>query len=437
MTLSHNHKYAHLFLEQESDPYLFVSRLGDGCFSHAQLVWHIPSQQLRVRKVPHRRLKQPYRPDTDVELKVFNHLSMASPIPDINPRIAKLISQSNIRRIPQYPGDPIKWTPVSYWEYYNGGELGDFLNDSGTNLSLTVVARFLHQILQSLEFCYKAGVIHQDLNSGNIWIHWENGDESKGALPDFYLGDFGLSTILDERKAASPPLPALQAWANKLNWDIPRLITHVHTMLSNKVRGVGGNLDEALKHAGPIAPVIRELQDLDNKGASGPNRDGKATRPPSLSKAIQLAGEAAAHFLALDGGRVNYRALHSKPAEKARNPNHSPLYYRDAEDMLFSRLIPGPWYIAHVNVKERKLAGYFDKPHTRPNVRIPDSDTEDEIDTSKSRAAMDPSGPGFVMVSGDVSTPEGFSELGSYCAVVWSHGSTTSKKGLLEKESEE
>ncbi|KAK1763745.1 kinase-like domain-containing protein [Phialemonium atrogriseum] len=356
-------KFAHLFKEGE-DSYLFVDRLGDGCFSHAQKVWHVQSRKIMVRKVRHRRLESKDVTEPDTEVRTLSLLEKAPSMPGITPRLAKLRAYADIPRVTRLPGSPLSWTRVSYWDFYNGGDLGAFIKASGNDIPMAAIARYARQALESLEFCHSAGVIHGDLNTGNVWVHWEAG----GKMPDFYLGDFGNAATMEE----------VNEWTTAVgtpvkSWDIPSVRAHVWEMI---YRNSGGDadVDEVIRGAGRLGTVVWEMDRLDKVVKEIQASGAMFTRFPSLSKLIRLAGMAEDHFLRVDKGEVDYRAPHEDSISKAQNAR--PLYYDDAETPLQARLILGPWYVASVDTRFNFPESHGEVAHSRPNPNNSDSDSD-------------------------------------------------------------
>lgn len=73
-------------------------------------------------------------------------------------------------------------------EYYSEGNLQDYFNSFNQQLSVALVKEKLKELISSLQFMYKYGIVHRDLKMANILI-----SNSKTVIIDF-----GLSTILSK-----------------------------------------------------------------------------------------------------------------------------------------------------------------------------------------------------------------------------------------------
>jgi len=359
-------KFAHLFKEG-NDLYLFVDKLGNGCFSLAQRVWHVESGKTRVRKVTHRRLRAEAVKIPDNEVRILSLLTKAPSVPGITPRFARLLAHSDIPSTPELPTDPVCWTRVSYWDFYNGGELADLVNAYGKNIPLAIVSRYARQVLETLEFCYKANVIHGDLNTANVWVHWDGA----ARLPDFYIGDFGLSDTLGEVNRRSE-----ECGMCVKSWDIPSVRHHIWLMLSRSAGSAGQatDVDAVIKGAGPLSSLFKELETMDRCVRESQASGALLTKFPSLATVIQMAKVAEVHFSQIDGGRVNYRAPFEGSIAKAMKV--TPLYYDNDEAPLQARQVLGPWYVAKVDPSTRRIAYYGNLTHSRPNTGNSDSESD-------------------------------------------------------------
>ncbi|KUI67452.1 hypothetical protein VM1G_02920 [Cytospora mali] len=116
-------KYAHLFVDGD-DQYLFVKSLGNGDQSYAQLMWHLQSGKLRVRKERARKTS-------------------------VQPNIVHMFSGGNVPARQQKPEDPQKWHRVVWMSYMNGGHLDDFragCSQRGLVVPRPIILRLVHRL---------------------------------------------------------------------------------------------------------------------------------------------------------------------------------------------------------------------------------------------------------------------------------------------------
>ncbi|KAK7698537.1 hypothetical protein SLS64_012405 [Diaporthe eres] len=184
---THTTGFCHLFLDA-GDQYLFVKDLGYGAHSQAQLVQHLQTGELRVRKVSRRHLDEKEKKKEDREKVLFYLQEQAAKL-GIQPHIAHLFSANDV---PAAEGaSKGKWSRVAYMRYCNGGDvcqLYDAYEDSGQAMPSSLILRLLKQVVYALYFTSTCGVLHADLHDGNILIHH---DRALGGRPDFYVADFG------------------------------------------------------------------------------------------------------------------------------------------------------------------------------------------------------------------------------------------------------
>ncbi|KAK3689943.1 hypothetical protein B0T22DRAFT_441381 [Podospora appendiculata] len=194
-------KYAFLFKTNDTadKKYLLVrNSFASGVQSTVQLVRDVETGEVVIRKVTACRIKTNNgklpQPDREIEI-----LKLLKSFPTTNypaPRLAECISNADIQSAPG------KYSRVSYWKFYNGGTVQKAFYQEHKYLPYSLLARFMWQICESLQFMYQAGpeaVYHTDLHTQNIWLHWpENGS---GDLPDFIIGDFGDCLTASEYQA--------------------------------------------------------------------------------------------------------------------------------------------------------------------------------------------------------------------------------------------
>lgn len=370
--------FAHLFKDGD-DLYLFADRLGDGFFNHAQLVWHVKSGEIRVRKV----MRLSVRPDDvgvpDQEVKIMSILAKASHVPGVTPRIAKLLSHSDVPSTTATPAESVTWTRVSYWEFYNGGELRSLIKAYGKTIPPAIISRFACQVLESLEFCYNANVVHGDLHAANVWVHWKGNTQ----MPDFYLGDFGISETIDDINERS----ATFGMSFK-SWDIPDVCDNIWQMLSGGSASLADR-ETIVGGAGPLSTVYAELKRLNGLVTQDMESATPIEKLPSLVDAIRMAREAESHFYRTDGDWANFRAVYEDQISRATTLK--PLLYDDEEAPLQALLVRGPWYVARVDPGTFSVAHCGIVSHNR-SEGLPDADSDS---TSESEECV--AKPGVVL----------------------------------------
>lgn len=187
--ITHITRFCHLFVD-EADRYLFVKNLALGSYSRAQLVLHLRTGELRVRKVSCEYLDEDEKNGEDRE-KVLFYLQEQAEKLGVQPHIARLISANDVTAA-QGAGK-VQWSRVSYMPYYNGGDvcqLYEAYDESGQGMPSSLILRLLKQVVYALYFVSTCGVLHADLHDGNILIHH---NRALGGLPDFYIADFGAA----------------------------------------------------------------------------------------------------------------------------------------------------------------------------------------------------------------------------------------------------
>ncbi|POS69026.1 hypothetical protein DHEL01_v212581 [Diaporthe helianthi] len=188
-------RFCHLFLDGD-DQYVFFTSLGYGSTSQAQLVLHVQTSELRVRKVSHLPLDQAATRIEDSE-KVLFLLREQAAKQGVQPHISHLYSASDVPAASSTGRNSGLWSRVSYSKYYNGGTVGDLYNayvDMAQAIPSTTIWRLMTQLVDAVHFmstCGEGGggVVHSDLHSENIFLHYDGAPGS--GVPDFYLGDFG------------------------------------------------------------------------------------------------------------------------------------------------------------------------------------------------------------------------------------------------------
>ena len=168
------------FYHPEDTGYMHVRHLGHGIQGTVTLVRCAITGELLVRK---RRHFEHNNGTVDNELtfsRAISHPNVTNPVVE-----QKYFDNSN----------PPKVSVVSYWQYYNCGDLTTLINKHrrlGHRVPEVVIWRYLSQILGAIYQTHLQGVAHMDGHKANILVHWGEGD----ILPTFALGDWGKAVVL-------------------------------------------------------------------------------------------------------------------------------------------------------------------------------------------------------------------------------------------------
>ena len=358
--------FAHLF-ESLDGLCLFVRSLGEGAESHAQCVWHLETDQARVRKVRLYRLPANQAQNADNETRIVEFIRTI-PVPQgCTPRYAELFSHRAESIHAGDPGKPAKWTRVSYWAHYNGGDLGRFKKtwmSEGIEIPLPIIARFIGQLCHTLWYLQSGpvAVFHHDLHTSNIFLHWQ--DDAK--LPDFYIGDFGLAILSTEVDTGYISLDKQRVR------DISHVLTHAFALLYRVKDGkinVSSDIHQVLSESGPLRVVVEELETF----VQDSQIPGHYTTA-GLTNVIELAKLAEQELL--ETCYINTRAFYE---QSLANPKATtPRLSEGKHEALSCHPIPGPWRLARVDPMSNALLGVEQRVHHRPNQHNNDSDTDED-----------------------------------------------------------
>ncbi|KAG6365666.1 hypothetical protein INS49_007277 [Diaporthe citri] len=311
-------KYGHLFVDGE-DQYLFVRVLGIGMEASAQLVVHVQTGELVVRKVDKRLLDTREKEKQDPERILFLVQSQAR-LRGVQPNTAHLLSADDVPAPQRRGGKKLLHHRVKYFKFYNGGNLGD-LRDACQIRSLapppSMIRKMIQQVVHALNFMYtmKPYIIHGDAHIDNIFLHWGQ-NVSEG--PEFFLGDFGWSTCGTIRAGNRYGLSV----------DIFQLWMHTRELLD--IGAKASSSQSALRQylEAVIEPELRRL-------AHGP-----ASLLPNLAPLLKLLAAAPAATPPDMRPFMLTRESHTSP---------SPLLYDTWEEAQKARSIHGPWHVAQLS----------------------------------------------------------------------------------------
>lgn len=377
--------YAHLF-KDGTDNYLFIRHLGAGVSCHTQLVRHLESGQVRVRKVLHRRLPLghemvgPTRIGRGGEAGPDDQFTNDARIANI--LASHALNRAIILRVPAVLSDATipdpdsgKTSRVSYWSFCNGGDVGDFAQEcreSGAVVPQGLVFRFLRQVLETLHFMYTGlphPLIHGDLNSGNILLHLAPGN----AAPDFHVVDFGTATW-------GQHINSLQDIPRSDLDDIMRILVGelMELTLDRHQRGVAAgilSIEYMLNHdtTNPICVAYQMLARLDHKFrvhlADYKTAPSGALALPDLTEVLRYVTDQSVLslpqlILDLEGRNNAIQGIFRRRIDEANNP--PPKLYPTMSGILQARNVPGPWYAARVKASG-ELVSVDRERHHRPN----------------------------------------------------------------------
>lgn len=188
-------KFGHIFMDGE-DQYLFIKIQGYGSQASAQLVLHVQTGELVVRKVAKYLLDEQEIEEEDPERVLFLLQAQAHQH-GMQLKVAHLYSASDEPTPQRRGGRSLLYHRVRYFKLYNGGTLEDFglaCETRGIAPPPSLILTLTQDVVQALNFMYAmkpSFVIHGDLKWANIFLHWE---ENASTGPHFFIGDFGLST---------------------------------------------------------------------------------------------------------------------------------------------------------------------------------------------------------------------------------------------------
>lgn len=371
MTSQTTIKYAHLFVD-EDDQYLFVKNLGSGAQSYAQLVWHLQSGELRVRKVSVRRLSHTEKEKDDTERDLLTKLQERARETNLQPNIVRIFSGGDVPARQEQAEGPQKWHRVIWMSYMNGGHLNDFrigCNERGLTVPRLIILRLVQQVASALQFMYaKPAVLHRDMHSANIFLNWA-GDSD---LPDFCIGDFGQAIQADDDggfKLWDGHVKELfEEGVQPYEQDVQSLRSHAKALLACPL----GRAKKGSMGAEPdiVKQVMSKLDEIANPAMTPGS-------PPDLTGLLDLISSASA----LPSG--SHDIADFKFGSQDAN-SLIPMYHNTVDECLQVKQIHGPWHCAKVSLSVdlgKVLPGILEiseRTHHRPNKLNDDSDTDSE-----------------------------------------------------------
>jgi hypothetical protein len=170
------------FYYPEGPGYLHIGVINNGAQGTASLCCSVRDGQILVRKktAPMALAMNPWR---ETDYKISHEL------------VAQLLHEQ------QYLHSGNRGSHATYWAYANALDLHDFIRRvcriaarkwNGV-APVSLAWRLLSQQLRALEAVHSAGITHNDVHNGNVFVHWR---ASQG-MPSFVLGDLGLVTVFD------------------------------------------------------------------------------------------------------------------------------------------------------------------------------------------------------------------------------------------------
>ncbi|KAJ4403103.1 hypothetical protein N0V85_005175 [Neurospora sp. IMI 360204] len=190
--------------------YYFVSKLGHGVQSHAQLVQDRETGLKVVQKVDRKLCPSTLDHDEPAEISILRRLISSHRLANYQPRWITLLTYEQVvaYQETEKAGTHLSYQ-VSYWKFCNGGTLYGLVNPYIMDQKPWLVARSqnvaraIRHICETLEVMYQGGneaVYHCDLHASNIFLHWTE----KDPLPEFHIGDFGMARTASQSSFLDP-----------------------------------------------------------------------------------------------------------------------------------------------------------------------------------------------------------------------------------------
>ncbi|POS76279.1 hypothetical protein DHEL01_v205333 [Diaporthe helianthi] len=312
-------KYGHI-LTDGADQYLFIKVLGSGADASAQLVRHVQTGELVVRKVERRLLNEEQKQEEQDPERILFLLQSRAREAGVQPNISYLQSADELPTPQRRGGQQPLYHRIKYFNFYNGGTLEDLWRACETSDVATpplLILTMVQDLSQALNFMYSikpSFVFHGDLHWGNVFLHW---DEDTSTGPRFFLGDFGRSTCGGARAGEHSGLVA----------DIRRIWRDVCDLLNT---GTSFGSESELKQylEGTVEPELSRL-------AHGP-----ASQLPDLTRLLELLSSAPA------ASPPDMRPFINRESQS----NLSPLLHDTWDEARKMRGIHGPWHVGEVSI---------------------------------------------------------------------------------------
>lgn len=312
-------KFGHVFTDGE-DQYLYIKVIGSGADGIAQLVLHVQTGELVVRKVERLLLTQEQTQEEDPERILFSIQSQARQR-GMQLNISYLQSADEVPT-PPTRGQQLLYHRVKYFNFYNGGTFEDFWRACETRDLApppSLILTMIRDLTRALDFMYSMKpcfVFHGDIHWGNIFLHW---DRNTSLGPRFFLGDFGRSTCGTTRISNHFSLVA----------DVRRVWLNVCDMLN-----AGPNIRQQVELKRYLTGIVEpEL----NRLAHGPTSELPDFR----------------HLFGLLSGAPAANPPDMRPFMLTRECQGilpSPLLYDTQDAAQKARGIFGPWHVGEVSI---------------------------------------------------------------------------------------
>src|SRR6266536_417790 len=171
--------------------------------------------------------------------------------------IAKL-EHKNILPIYEYDEAVVEQERLAYlvMPFIRGGTLReriDEMNRSGSHIELKLVASYISQVADALDYAHSLGVVHRDIKPGNLLFHQD------GRL---MLGDFGIV-----RLKAMPSLTSVGSFLGTAEYASPEQISTNEIDFRSDIYSLGAILFELLTGSAPytgpnpFAVMAKKLHD--------------------------------------------------------------------------------------------------------------------------------------------------------------------------------
>lgn len=403
------YKYAHMYQFTHNDRRhrcLYAATLAVDGTRMVCLCWDLQTKELIVRKaqdysdIAAHADAPKYDPDDDwiacddehTTFTLSRHNRQGG---EPDPYIAEIISCEN-----EKPYLKLYHT-VSWWKYYNGQSLRQFMQFYDFPLPLTIAARLTHQLLKTSDYIWnfsdpphrELGITHGHLLMDNIYVEfadlWDarprNWDHE---LPNFFLAGFDVSldvTDPDEQPSANQIKTSrgrMRLRKSGTQWDlldtqyITRFISRFVRYNYDWTAGVFDQDDpercHILEKSGDhLGRVLQQLQDLRQTLADRATQHYYSQQPPRrwrrelpTSEDMQILIDGAKRAEEYYWGFEEYRFASFVTRYQAMDRLlQRPVLYDTAQEALEVGNVedfPGPWYLVKVHPETYKIVGRVD-----------------------------------------------------------------------------
>lgn len=388
-----NGQWAYVFKAKSGETYAYVQSLRGGFQNRVQLVTNLRTNEIVVQKVSYPWVSHGDGTEhvltelkKDREIRMLDHLNSLVKKPvnteakEWTPRWVSYLSyeHASTKIVGKITGPSTGLSQVSYWKLCNGGALGDWVGDCREDevaFPVSVIARCVAQVCETLEFMYTAGrepVYHCDLHLRNILVHFE-GDDC--AVPDFYIADFGFARLASESLADTEvrynreaALEGPGAGADSLTnltlippshappderrvWDACRFFEGLQLFARPTLRKRYKSMGDEVRGLGQLLKLASWLNDQETVLA----RRNPSSNPPSLRSMIEKAKEVEKVALQVEVGTPEYKSFADFTRARVQRMfgGKKPFVFTDGSSLPPEKII----LLAEKHAEEKKIAG--------------------------------------------------------------------------------